>query len=136
MLVLAMDAGVQIWNAGGTRMVFYLPLDGIIESSPEEMKYCRGIAGVPNGEYIFVGTFTGDVLVITVQVEGGDDRIEFLQALPGHASAVTACAARCVFPAPPARSMCAPRTTAAPSSAGTSRRVFWKWPPSRARGFL
>mmetsp|Transcript_1824 Transcript_1824/g.2681 ORF Transcript_1824/g.2681 Transcript_1824/m.2681 type:complete len:317 (+) Transcript_1824:54-1004(+) len=93
MLVLAMDAGVQIWNAGGTRMVFYLPLDGIIESSPEEMKYCRGIAGVPNGEYIFVGTFTGDVLVITVQVEGGDDRIEFLQALPGHASAVTACAA-------------------------------------------
>mmetsp|Transcript_22331 Transcript_22331/g.28927 ORF Transcript_22331/g.28927 Transcript_22331/m.28927 type:complete len:320 (+) Transcript_22331:88-1047(+) len=92
LLVLAMDFGIQIWNAGGTRMLFFLPLDGVIECSPDECKFTRGIAGVPDGEYIFVGTFTGDLLIINAQVVE-EDRIEFMQAVPGHSCPITALAA-------------------------------------------
>jgi len=92
LLVLALDVGVQIWNASGTRMVFFLPLEGVIEFSPEEQKFTRGIAAVPYGSYIFVGTFTGDLIIISAQMEE-DDRIEFLEAVPGHAAPISALAA-------------------------------------------
>eukprot|EP00743_Colponemidia_sp_Colp-15_P001473 GILK01001612.1.p1 GENE.GILK01001612.1~~GILK01001612.1.p1 ORF type:complete len:337 (-),score=44.81 GILK01001612.1:145-1122(-) len=88
LLVLTTLFGAQIWNADGSRMLFFLPASSGRPVPADQQSFFRGIALVRSEdqrEQICVGTSAGDVLVITVD----SGNFSLADTLSVHESSIT-----------------------------------------------
>ncbi|XP_011801450.1 PREDICTED: WD repeat-containing protein 54 isoform X2 [Colobus angolensis palliatus] len=84
LLVLTSHRGIQMYESNGNTMVYWHALDSG-DASPVQAVFARGIAA--SGHFIFVGTWSGRVLVFDIPVKGPN--IILSEELAGHQTPIT-----------------------------------------------